>query len=362
MGQVRGGDVGLGPLVRGKVERRGGPQGLLGIARCGAALGHEGGADALAPPFVVQSEDGHLGDPRHRRQHILDLGRVDVDAPADDEVVPASRKGEVAVGREPAQVPHRARRPAPRPGGGLGVAPVAEAGEVGHVAPDHAAFLGRLGAGVLVVGDRLDEEPAAGPGPAHTAGVLEPLAGRADAELRLGRAVELPDGAGVRPRHGGPLHRLGTGRARVGQEAQRVEVLVGAEAGVLQDALEVRRDEEGGGRAVAPQHIERGRRIEAAQDGERPARAATCWPRTGSTRCGTSANTPDGGRPDRSATPTPRPRRPRGRWPRPRSPSSRPWGVPSCPTCSAWAASADRAPARPDARPPRRQRGERRPG
>ena len=270
VGQVTGGDVGLGPLVRGEVNRRGGPQGLLGIGGCGATLGHEGGADPLAPLLVVQPEDGHLGDPGHRRQDVLDLGRVHVDTPADDEVVAAAREIEVAVGRQAAQVPHGARRPAPGPGGGLGVAPVAEAGEVGHVGPDDAALLLVLAADCsssvrrvqcarrrhvrVATGSTKRRRPArARP---TRAGVLEPLGGRADGELRFGRAVELPHGAGVgRASMVARLTDSGQGAPAWARRRSESKRSPASEAGVREDALEVRRDQEGGGRAMAPQDV-----------------------------------------------------------------------------------------------------------
>ena len=94
--------------------------------------------------------------------------------------------------------------PVPGGGGGLGVPPVAEAGERRHVAPDGAAAADsarrrrRVGGG-----DRGDAESPARAGPADGAGTLEPLLGRADRELGLGGAVELPDAAGPDPFHDG---------------------------------------------------------------------------------------------------------------------------------------------------------------
>ena len=125
---------------------------------------------------------------------------------------------------------------------------------------------------MTVSGSSVDVEAPAGAGPADGAGVLEPFLGRAHGELGLGRAVELPDGVPPGAGHDGALDRLGARCAGVGQEAQGVELLVGAEVGLLEDALQVGRDEEGGGRAVAAQRLEGGGGVEAAEDGERPAR------------------------------------------------------------------------------------------
>ena len=61
--EVRGREVRLGPLVRGQVGRGGGPQGRLGDR----GVGHEGGADPLAPLLVGQAEHGHLGHAGHGR-------------------------------------------------------------------------------------------------------------------------------------------------------------------------------------------------------------------------------------------------------------------------------------------------------
>src|ERR1700722_973516 len=139
VGQVRGRDVGLGPLVRGEPGRGGGPQGLLGGRSVGAALGNVGGADLLSPLLVGQAEDGHLGDAVDGGQDVLDFGGVDVDAAADDEVVAPAGQVEEVVGIEAAQVADGARRPVPGGRGGGGVVPVTEAGEGRHVAPDGAA-------------------------------------------------------------------------------------------------------------------------------------------------------------------------------------------------------------------------------
>ncbi len=52
----------------------------------------------------------------------------------------------------------------------------------------------------------------------------------------------------------------------MGQQPQRVERLVDSEAGTLQDALQVRRDEEGGRRAETAQRVQSGVRVESAED------------------------------------------------------------------------------------------------
>ena len=301
-----------------------------------AGGGDVGHADPLPPLLVGQPEDGHLGDAVDGGQHVLDLGGVDVHPTADDEVVAPAGQVEVAVGiRRPRSPtvqawPRQARRR------GLRVAPVAEAGEVGQVAPDRPApgrVVDEVVAGVV---DRLGEEPAPGPGPAHRARMLEPVLGRADRELGLGRAVELPDAARADPLHDRPLDRLGTRGAGVGEEPERVEASrrvrgrgTGGGAGGGSAPGTPSSAAAAGGRSRA-----RGG-VEAAEDGERPARQQR------------ARREADGDRvvhrradqvqvvavevPHR----TPRPRRRCGPWPRPRCPWSRPWAGPSCPRCSA---------------------------
>ena len=69
-----------------------------------AAVGDVGDADPLAPLLVGEAEDRHLGDALDGGQDVLDLGRVHVDAPADDEVVAPAGQVEEAVRVEPAEV------------------------------------------------------------------------------------------------------------------------------------------------------------------------------------------------------------------------------------------------------------------
>ena len=278
VGQLGGGDVGLGPLVRGQTKCGSGPEGVLSRPRV-TAVGHVGDADLLAPLLVGLPEDRHLGDAVHGGQDVLDLGGIHVDAPADDEIVAPAGQVEEAIGTEVAEVTHGAGRPAPGRRRGRRVFPIAEAGEVGHVAPDGAGLVGSGGSaapfcvGIAAGGvDLLYVQSPALTGPADGAGVREPVLRCAHRELGLGGAVELPDAAGSDSFHDGALDRVGTRRSGVGQEAQRVERLVGTEVGALQQALEVGRDEERRRGAVAPQCVEGGVGPEAAEDGQRPAR------------------------------------------------------------------------------------------
>ena len=118
--------------------------------------------------------------------------------------------------------------------------------------------------------------------------------------------------------------------------------LVGPELVELQDALQVGRHQEGGGRAVPAQRIAARwpRRSGSGWPASRP--RATSRSRSGWRPCGTSASRPGGGRPGRTARPRPRPRTRLGRSPRPTGRWSRLWGGPWCPRCSAWAGSAGR--------------------
>ncbi len=140
------------------------------------------------------------------------------------------------------------------------------------------------------------EEPSARAGPAHRPGVREPFVGSADRELGLGRPVELPHAARADALHDRPLHR---GRARgpgMGQEAERIEDLVRAEPGRLQDPLEMGRDQEGGGRAQPAQHVQRGGGVETAENGAATRPRAACPHRSAPRRCGTAASRPCAGR------------------------------------------------------------------
>ena len=83
-----------------------------------------------------------------------------------------------------------------------------------HRAPQLAALVGL--------------QPPPGPGPPDAAGVREPVVGRADGELRLGGAVELPDAAGRQGVEHRPLERRGAGRAGVHEPAERRPVDVRA--------------------------------------------------------------------------------------------------------------------------------------
>ena len=140
-----------------------------------------------------------------------------------------------------------AARPAAR---GLGVPPVAEAGEAGHVAPDGP---GRPSA-PLIGSPRPGRRTAVARPGRPTARPLEPLLGRAHRELGLASSRRTPTRARRHARHGRPLDRLGAGRAGVGQEAERVEASRRPpSSGALEDPLQVGRDQEGRGRALAAQ-------------------------------------------------------------------------------------------------------------
>ena len=62
-------------------------------------------AHPLAPLVIGAGKDRHLAHPGHLTQDGLDLGRIDVDPAGDDQVVPTSRKVQVALGIEVADVP-----------------------------------------------------------------------------------------------------------------------------------------------------------------------------------------------------------------------------------------------------------------
>ena len=134
-----------------------------------------------------------------RVEHGLDLGRIDVHAAGDDQVLAAAVEPDHAVVVHPAQVADGHQVPAPRGRRLLRRPPVLEAGPARHRAPQLAALVG------------LQPPPRAGA--AHAAGVGQPVVRRADGELGLGGAVELPHAAvGQRLEHR-PLQRLGA-RAR----------------------------------------------------------------------------------------------------------------------------------------------------
>ena len=65
---------------------------------------HHGGGDSLAPARVRHAEDARLGHGRMCQQHRLDLGRIDVLAAGDDQVVAPVDDVQVALGVEVAQV------------------------------------------------------------------------------------------------------------------------------------------------------------------------------------------------------------------------------------------------------------------
>src|SRR4051795_13661449 len=101
------------------------------------------GSDHPLPPVLVgDTEDGALDDPGMRVEDRLDLGRVDVDAAGDDQVLAAAVEPHETVVVHPAQVPHR--DPVVLPGRGRLVRrpPVFEAGPPPHGAPQLAALLG----------------------------------------------------------------------------------------------------------------------------------------------------------------------------------------------------------------------------
>ena len=71
--------------------------------RCRAACGRTR-SRVLAEPGVGRGDDRDLGDARHAHEQLLDLGRADVLAAADDDVLLAVGDREVAVGVEHADV------------------------------------------------------------------------------------------------------------------------------------------------------------------------------------------------------------------------------------------------------------------
>ena len=92
-----------------------------------------------------------VGEPEHRgvddvgegRQRVLDLGRVDVDPAAQDEVDPAIGQEEVAVVVERTEVVHGEVVALPRVGGLLGRVVVRELRHAGHSRRVHRSDLAR---------------------------------------------------------------------------------------------------------------------------------------------------------------------------------------------------------------------------
>jgi hypothetical protein len=72
----------------------------------------------LAEPWVGRAHDGRLRDPVHPGQHLLDLGGVHVEAPADVHVLDPAGDGQVPGGVQAAGV--AGVQPAVRVDGGLG--------------------------------------------------------------------------------------------------------------------------------------------------------------------------------------------------------------------------------------------------
>src|SRR4029079_18383048 len=69
-----------------------------------AGAQRDGGDDALAPLLVGETHHAGRGAGVVGEQRVLDLGRADVSAAADDRVVGATLAEEVAVDVEPAAV------------------------------------------------------------------------------------------------------------------------------------------------------------------------------------------------------------------------------------------------------------------
>ncbi len=83
-------------LVRGELGAAVLDQVGLGQARAG--LGHDVRLDGLAAVAVGHADDDGVRDAGHRQQHLLDLGRVDVEPARDDELLLAVDDGEEPVG------------------------------------------------------------------------------------------------------------------------------------------------------------------------------------------------------------------------------------------------------------------------
>ena len=105
--------------------------------------GDDPGRDDLAVPGVGQADDGDLGDAGVVVQELLDLGRIDVLAPPDDQLLAAADDPVVAVVALAGEV--AGVKPAvgvDHPGGRLGVLVIA-----GHDAVAARAKLAGLAAG-----------------------------------------------------------------------------------------------------------------------------------------------------------------------------------------------------------------------
>ena len=220
--------------------------------------------------------------------------------------------------------------------GGLVVAPVGEAGEGGHLAPDGAdrrrvADRSVAGGAVAGVAARGDGQPPPRAGPADRAGVLQPLVGTAHRELALGRPVELPH----RP---GPTRSMAA-RFRDGGQGAPAWASRRSESNARR--APARPDEQmrwrwvGTRNAVvgrsSPQHIRaRWRRRSASRMASDPPessvpaekRIETVWYIGEHTMCRSSGS---------NATPRPRPRRRPARSPRPTPRWSPPWAGPVVP-------------------------------
>ena len=76
---------------------------VVGLER-GAVLEHDPGGDGLAVLGIGKPRDGHFGDGGMVMQELFDLGRIDVLAAADDQLLASADDAEVAVVAAPGQV------------------------------------------------------------------------------------------------------------------------------------------------------------------------------------------------------------------------------------------------------------------
>ena len=224
----------------------------------------------LAPALVGHADDGDLLDLTQRRDHVLDLARVEVVAAADDHVALAVDDRDVAVGVAPPQV--AGRRPAvgvDHLGSRPGIVPVATHDDVAA-----HGDLTDLSAADLLTGAvddlQLDERARAACRreprrwlPRRVEAVIA-LRQRRERQRRLAQPVDLDKhvakdahraGESVGRNRGGPVHD----RA----QARRVEWdLLGCE----QELVQHRRHERQRRDAVLAESREHLRRVEAPQD------------------------------------------------------------------------------------------------
>ncbi len=210
---------------------------------------------ALAPLVVGHPEDGGVEHLRVTVQHVLDLGRVDVDARRDDHVALAVADVVEAVRVHVGHVAHRVPVPAAHLLGRLGIAIVLveDAGEPAHV--ELARLAGRHRPAVVVEQRDLLARRRAPAGARLAQHVLRP---QHRVHPELARAVELVEG-GPEVRDHALLHAHRARRRRHDDGAHRGHVVARPDRrGQVDDPLEEGWGHEG---AAAPVPRDLGQRL-----------------------------------------------------------------------------------------------------